>query len=185
MATYVCFILSAAFLQGAVSECSFPEPAANFQNSNYAGTWYEIGKIQTKGGAFFEKNCVCTELGIEMTNNETGDALAHNNCREKEVTGKWTNVTGKLHGEDIQKQGKWLETIYAEVNYTVIAIDDNYSVEYDCVTNARGVSQYCVHVLSRTRDLDNATFSRLMKQAEDMNLNPQKLPITMTKQQGC
>ena len=55
----------------AASTCSFPDPAPNFKNEDYVGRWFEIGKIQTKGGAFFERNCVCTELGISITNPET------------------------------------------------------------------------------------------------------------------
>ncbi len=47
----------------------------------YKGTWYEIGKIQTKGGAFFERNCVCTQLSVSITNEATGDGIADNDCR--------------------------------------------------------------------------------------------------------
>jgi lipocalin len=86
----------------------------------------------------------------------------------------------------MQKPGKWLEEIYGNpVNYTVIAIDTDYSVEYDCVTNSVGVTNYCIHVLSRTREMDQATFDKLIQQAEDMGLNPQGLPVIMTKQEGC
>ena len=61
--------------------CSFPAPAANFQYKGYEGKWYEIGKIQTKGGAFFEKDCVCTELNVSIQDYTSGDGLADNDCR--------------------------------------------------------------------------------------------------------
>ena len=116
--------------------CKYPLPAANFHNIDYTGKWYEIGKIQTKGGAFFEKNCVCTQLDVSIVNNETGDARVLNECRWKTPDGYWVNVTGDLSNEQPTLPGKWLEKIgsSAPVNYTVIAIDNpNYSVEYVCI----------------------------------------------------
>ena len=77
-------------------KCSFPDPAKEFTNERYEGRWYEIGKIQTKGGAFFERNCVCTSLDVTIIDKTTGDGIANNDCREKTVDGKWTNVTGTL-----------------------------------------------------------------------------------------
>jgi apolipoprotein D and lipocalin family protein len=163
--------------------CSFPPPDAKFKYELYEGKWFEIGKIQTKGGAFFEKDCVCTELNIQTLNYTNGDSLADNDCRYKTVDGKWTNVTGTL--SDANPPGKWLETIYGNpVNYTVIAIDENYAVEYDCGTSM-GITNYCVHVMSRDRTMDENLFNSLIQMAEDMGLNPQKLPVTRTMQDGC
>jgi apolipoprotein D and lipocalin family protein len=164
--------------------CSFPPPDPSFTYDKYNGKWFEIGKVQTKGGAFFEKDCVCTELNIQTLNYTTGDALADNDCRSKTIDGPWTNVTGSLY--DPHPAGKWLEKFYDgnPVNYTVIAIGDDYAVEYDCGTSF-GVTNYCVHVMSRTRTMDSDQFQKLMQMAEDMGLNPQGLPVTMTKQDGC
>jgi lipocalin len=109
-------------------ECSYPAPAENFKNSNYEGKWYEIGKIQTFGGAFFEHNCVCTELNVNIKNVTSGDGIADNDCRYKTNDGKWTNVTGNLLNEDLNKPGKWLEEINNNfVNYTVILIGIKYN----------------------------------------------------------
>jgi apolipoprotein D and lipocalin family protein len=169
------------------AQCSFPEPAKGFTNEKYEGRWFEIGKIQTKGGAFFERNCVCTQIGIEITNSESGDGIADNDCRYKTVDGKWTNVTGTLYGEDTSNPGRWLEAIGSgsPVNYTVIALDENYSVEYDCGTSNMGITNYCVHIMSRTPTMDDTTFQQFVDMAESMGLNPQELPVTMTKQEGC
>ena len=53
-----------ALLPLAVSadQCMKPEPDASFTNAAYEGTWYEVGKIQTPGGAAFQKDCVCDAL---------------------------------------------------------------------------------------------------------------------------
>lgn len=179
-------LLSLSLPVAVVSQCSFPAPDPSFTNAMYSGRWFEIGKIQTKGGAFFERNCVCTSLGFQETNSATGDGIADNDCRYKTVDGRWTNVTGNLFGEDLLQPGRWLEQIGngSPVNYTVIAISEDYSVEYDCGTS-NGITNYCIHVLSREPTLDQATFDKLIQDAENMGLNPQNLPITMTLQEGC
>jgi apolipoprotein D and lipocalin family protein len=166
-------------------KCSFPDPAKEFTNERYEGRWYEIGKIQTKGGAFFERNCVCTSLDVTIIDKTTGDGIANNDCREKTVDGKWTNVTGTLTDESLEQQGRWLETIYGSpVNYTVIYMDDDYSVEYDCGTSL-GITNYCVHILSRTPTMPQEKFDELIQMAEDMGLNSQNLDVSMTLQDGC
>lgn len=169
------------------SQCSFPAPAANFKNEDYTGKWYEIGKVQTAGGAFFERKCVCTELNIAINNDPGyGDGYADNDCRKSEVDGKWTNATGALTNEDPQEPGRWLETIGvgSPVNYTVIALGSDYAVEYDCGTSF-GITNYCIHVMSRTRTMDETQFKELMQMAFDMGLNPNDLDIKMTLQDGC
>ena len=96
------------------------------------------------------------------------------------------HAIGVLHDEDlIHAPGRWLETINTNtVNYTVIAISDDYAVEYDCGTSV-GITNYCIHVMSRKPTLDQDTFNKLIQMAEDMGLNPQQLPVQMTKQEGC
>lgn len=187
LAKYSSLLVLAATVTNTVSQCSFPEPAVGFTNEKYSGRWFEIGKIQTKGGAFFERNCVCTQIGIEITNEGTGDGIADNDCRYKTVDGKWTNVTGTLYGEDMSNPGRWLEQIGSgsPVNYTVIALDEDFSVEYDCTTSSAGVTNYCVHIMSRTPEMDEETFQQFVDMAESMGLNPQGLPVTITKQEGC
>jgi len=167
------------------NQCSFPAPAKGFEASKYEGKWYEIGKVQTKGGAFFERKCVCTQLDVTINDQQSLDGIAVNECRESTVDGKWTNVTGQLTDADINQPGRWLETIYGSpVNYTVIYMDDDYSVEYDCGTSL-GITNYCIHILSRTTTMPKAKFDELMKMAEDMGLNPQNLDVQMTLQEGC
>jgi apolipoprotein D and lipocalin family protein len=169
----------------ASAQCSFPAPASTFTYEGYSGKWFEIGKIQTKGGAFFEKDCVCTELNIAVNDYKTGDGVADNDCRSKTIDGKWTNATGTLY--DANPPGKWLEQFSPaspSVNYTVIALGSDYAVEYDCGTSF-GLTNYCVHVMSRTRTMDSTLFQELIAMAESMGLNSQNLPVTMTKQEGC
>jgi len=190
---YVGFLLLMASVLNNISvvafgtECSFPEPDKAFTNAAYEGRWFEIGKIQTSGGAFFERNCVCTELQIKISNSPNlGDGIADNDCRYKTTDGRWTNATGALSEEDPNVPGRWLETIGqgSPVNYTVIALGSDFAVEYDCGTSL-GITNYCIHVMSRTSTMDSDQFDELMQLANAMGLNPQNLPIIMTKQDGC
>jgi lipocalin len=66
------------------------------------------------------------------------------------------------------------------VNYTVIAIGDDYAVEYDC-----GGVNYCVHVMSRRRTMDAALYEKLLSDANAMGLNPLNLQPKKTLQEGC
>jgi apolipoprotein D and lipocalin family protein len=176
------------FFSSCDAGCRSPPAAAGFTNQKYSGDWFEIGKIQTWGGAFFEKDCVCTGLTYEEQNSQTGDSKVVNFCRDKTPSGKYTNITGTLYSENMQNQGAWLEKIdgygTGVANYTIIAIDDSYAVEYDCTTTL-GITNYCIHVLSRTRTMDPAVFNKLIAQAEALDLNPQNLEVKMTKQDGC
>ena len=181
-------VLACLVHHGSAGDCSYPDPAKGFTHEGYEGRWFEIGKIQTKGGAFFEKDCVCTELTASIMDQPNGDGSVDNDCRSKTPDGKWTNVTGTLTGEDPAHPGRWLEHIgpsfAAPVNYTVIALDENTAVEYDCGTSM-GITNYCIHVMSRTRTMEQSTFDSLIKFAEDLGLNPNNLPVSMTKQDGC
>lgn len=87
--------------------CLLPSPSQNFTLKNYEGFWYEIGKIQTKGGAFFEKDCVCTGLDVEIKDMKSGDSHAVNCCRKEKVDAPWTNATASL--EEMDPPGHWKE----------------------------------------------------------------------------
>ena len=56
----VCFILLCGLLGAAQAgwpnqPCRRPPLAGGYTLEGYSGRWFEIGKIQTAGGAFFEK----------------------------------------------------------------------------------------------------------------------------------
>lgn len=85
--------------------CMHPRPAANFNNSAYEGTWYEIGKIQTWGGAIFESECVCTQILVSPAANASYTVV--NSCRQKTPEGPYLNATGQLVNEG--PAGRWDE----------------------------------------------------------------------------
>jgi hypothetical protein len=71
------------------------------------------------------------------------------------------------------------------VAYNVIVLNTgDYSVEYDCFQEV-GVTNYCVHILSRKPTLDIAIVNNILKLAEEFDLNPGKLEYKQTKQENC
>ena len=167
-------------------KCPVPPPAANYLNHSYLGTWYEIGRIQTAGGAIFQQSCVCTELLVNESNTPGVDLSVTNSCRDKTPQGNFINATGGLVNE---REPGWYEEEFIPglptVNYTIIAIGENYSVEFDC-GELFGVVNYCVHVLSRTPTMNAGLLAELVRFANStLDLNIYNLPLNMTNQTGC
>ena len=170
-------------VNGAIS-CVDAPPSSNYTESLYEGFWYEVAKIQTKGGAFFERNCVCTSINVTYSIDGSGDAVAVEACRDKTVTGAVTTVYGDLTYQGTP--GNWIETIVGgvgSVNYTVIEIGDDFAVEYDCGVNNLGAVNYCLHYMSRYQTMDSNLLNQLVSQTA--YLNSQNLPLSMTLQNGC
>ena len=176
------FLFSLALVTADI--CPVPPPAPDYVNHTYLGTWYEIGRIQTAGGAIFQQSCVCTEL---LVNNGTNvDLSVTNSCRDKTPRGNFINATGALVNE---REPGWYEEEFIPgfptVNYTIIAIGEDYSVEFDC-GELFGVVNYCVHVLSRTPTMDAGLLELLIDFANNtLDLNLYNLPFNTTNQTGC
>ncbi len=173
-----------SFISGDI--CPVPPPAPTYENNTYLGTWYEIGRIQTAGGAIFQQSCVCTELLVNTSNTPGVDLSVTNSCRDKTPQGNYINATGGLVNE---REPGWYEEEFLPgfptVNYTIIAIGDTYSVEFDC-GELFGVVNYCVHILSRTPTMEPNLLSELIFFANTtLNLNLYNLPFNITNQTGC
>eukprot|EP01099_Mayorella_cantabrigiensis_P006049 TRINITY_DN498_c0_g1_i2.p1 TRINITY_DN498_c0_g1~~TRINITY_DN498_c0_g1_i2.p1 ORF type:complete len:214 (-),score=63.58 TRINITY_DN498_c0_g1_i2:71-670(-) len=167
-------------------KCSTPDPSDNFTRPAYDGVWFEIAKYQTKGGGFFEKDCVCTYINV--TESGDGKYLVDNVCRDKTPDGEETTAVGELFNEN--PPGAFEERfcpVCPAVSYTIVLIDaqgKNFSVEYDCGISFNTV-QYCVHILSRTPTMDEGTFNWILSEVNKMGLNQFNLPLQYTKQEGC
>ncbi len=109
LALVVLALASSQVLPGASADgCSHPPPAAGFNQSQYRGVWYEIAKIQTAGGAFFEKDCVCTQLNVRAdAGGPASNLLVDNLCRKDTPAGELLNFTGTL--QNATAPGQWQE----------------------------------------------------------------------------
>ncbi|GFN82201.1 prostaglandin-h2 d-isomerase [Plakobranchus ocellatus] len=167
-------------------KCMSPPPSSNFTVGGYSGLWFETGKIQTFAGAFFQRDCVCTTVEVTPEINRTnGDSTAINSCRKLTPQGKYLNATGHL--ENMNPPGKWKQWIFAfapKVDYTVIYLDKDFAVEYDCSVKL-GMTSYCIHILARVPNPDPNKVQRLVDFAEGLGLNTKQLPYKETNHAGC
>ena len=70
-------------------------------------------------------------------------------------------------------------------SYNIILMETNvYSVEYDC-THEFGVTNYCVHILSRTTTLNSTVVTQILQYVQQLDLNTAKLDYVQTKQEQC
>lgn len=176
-------------LSAGAQKCMHPPPAPSFTPEKFQGTWYEIGKIQTWGGAIIEGSCVCTQV---LIGDSTPAGLPINNsCRNKTPQGKFTNATGHLVQRQGLSAGAFEEdfSFGTKANYTIIAMDDEgekYALEYDCEEEFFGlVENYCIHLLSRTPTFDPQLTQELFDEAISLGLNQQNLTMKLTEQTGC
>ena len=186
IAITICIIAS---ILGAVSaaSCLNPAPAKNFSIEAFTGTWYEIGKIQTAGGAFFERNCVCTTVGIAPINGSATDfATVNNTCRNKQPDGKHiTEMATLKKTEQTEVYDEYIGWYAPASKYIVPIFGGDYAVEYDCTVNFWIFENYCIHVLSRTPTLDYGLVQDLLQEAENLGLNQKNLVFKPTLQDGC
>ncbi len=150
-----------------------------------AGRWYEVGKIQTAGGAFFERTCVCTNLVWSVDENGA-DGQVSNICRNKVPSGKLEIFNASLKG-DPQNPGHFAETggYGPPASYNIVYQTGDAAVEYDCVESL-GVTNYCIHLLSRNRTMPDSVVQMLLQLTNvTLGLNYLNLPYHKTMQTGC
>ncbi len=150
--------------------------------------WYEIAKYQTAGGAYWEQDCVCTQLNV--TTALDGRYLADNLCRDKTPLGKLISAVGNLYNES--PPGRFKEQFFPlapSVDYTIAFMGnldgEEYSVEYDCGSTFLTGMNYCVHFLARKPEMSEKLLNYLIDEVNKQDLNQLKLPLQMTKHEGC
>ena len=169
--------------------CLFPAPSSNFTRHAYSGEWYEIAKFQTAGGAYFEKDCVCTQLNVTF-GGTPDEYYADNICRYKTPDGAITNAKGTLFDEG--PSGHFQQNFFPltpAVDYTILLLGEldgeEFSVEYDCGSTYLTGLNYCVHFLSRKPTMSPHVLDHLIAEVNKRGLNFLNLPLQMTKQEGC
>ena len=180
----ICLILSISS-----KKCSFPPGAEGFSLNKYEGTWYEIAKFQTAAGAYWEKNCICTNL---KAGRENSKFLVHNICRDKTKKNKIVEAVGELIDEDLNNPGHYKQKMFwfvPSIDYTIILQGEfngeEYSVEYDCNEVFLLGRNYCVHFLSRKPYMSDELLQILIEKVNELGLNSDNLPLEKTNQEGC
>merc|ERR1711971_459490 len=165
----------------AEDRCNHPPPAENYSNSLYQGRWYEIGKIQTPGGAAFQEGAVCTIATYDAENPENGGGSIGYSSRQDSPDGSFVNATGVLR--ELDAPGHFEQQLYfygipmPSVDYNVIYIDEEVAVDFGY--------DYCVHVLARHPTLSQEKVDKVIAFAESLGLNSQNLEYKVGSHEGC
>merc|ERR550517_1628953 len=170
-------------------KCLHPAPAPGYKDAMYAGRWYEIGKYQTAGGAFFQKGTVCTIATYNPNGEENKGGDIGYSARKKTPDGSWVNATGIL--EPLEPAGHFIQTLEffgfqgPSVDYNVIWLDEDSAIEYDCSEHIFGFLDYCIHFMSRTPTMAPEKLEELQAFVQSLELNTHTLDYSPGDQNQC
>jgi len=173
-------IIISAFLVSSVfsEQCLHPSLAPGFTDEMYAGTWYEVGKYQTFGGAIFQAGTVCTTATYAPWEQEQGGDIGYSS-RKDTPSGSFVNATGTLTA--LETPGHFSQSLVffgiegAAVDYNVVWLDEDSAIEYDCNPHALGYIDYCVHFMSRTPFMHEEKLEELKTFVLESGLNTHDL----------
>ncbi|XP_072028044.1 apolipoprotein D-like [Amphiura filiformis] len=197
---YICLVSFAVFstVSGKPSVrtseiCQDPMPVSNFNYTTFFGRWFEIGKIQTPGGAAFQKGCQCTTA--DHSKSSKPDAEPSNvdtvfGCRKWWPKGLL--VKTKVALTNMNPPGNYTETYFPNIplisfdqKFTVLkrgfdSQNNEYTVTYDC-----SGQEYCIHFMGRQPTIDDTTLEMLINEVIKMGLNPLNIGFERVKQARC
>ena len=123
----------------------------------YAGTWYEIARLPNS----FEKGLECVTATYTLKSNGKIQVLNRGYSVKKD---KYQTARGTAHVPDPAFPGRLKVTFFWPFygNYYITELDEKY--QYALVGDP---SRKYLWVLSRTKELDENTYSRLINVARD------------------
>lgn len=143
----------------------------------YSGRWYEIAKLPNK----FQKQCVGNTTAEYVLKDENIEVI--NRCLKKD--GQFDDAKGKAKIKDKQSNAK-LEVRFAPAalsfipqvwgDYWIIDLEPNY--QYAVIGNP---DRKYLWILSRTPEMNDATYQNILRKIEKMGYNPNKLVKTPQK----
>ena len=142
------------------------EPVSGFDGNRYMGKWYEIARLDHS----FERNL--SNVSAIYTAQEDGMILVENRGFN-DKTGEWKQIEGKARFIQDGTVGSLKVSFFGPFygGYHVIDLDrENYS--YAMVS---GPSRSYLWILSRTMELDEAIYSRLVNRAAELGFDTTKL----------
>ncbi len=140
----------------------------------YAGVWYEIASLPT----WFANDLVCVTATYNLL--EDGKIEVINQGFQSTPDGKLDKITGTAWIPNPEEPGQLKVSFFPIISsqYNIIALDEeDYS--YAMVT---GKNYKFLWILSRTPQMDPATYDMLIQQAEDWGYDVEKIEVT---QQIC
>merc|ERR1712198_253940 len=164
--------------------CLSPQLDDRYTNQLFRGTWYEIGKYQTLGGAFFQRGCMCDVTEVTLEDDYVGDGSVTYTCNKDSVDGIEQSATAELIYDGTPGHFMQKHEYGTPLTYNLVYIDEDSAIEYDCGTSY-GITNYCVHFMSRGPTMTEEKLQKLMAVVDDLGLNVNGLEYESIVQEGC
>ena len=163
-------VASAAY---AKSKTAPVQVVPNIDLQQYAGKWYEIARFPNG----FQRDCV-SDVSANYTVREDGKVSVENSCGTQ--SGKMKNAKGEARRINSKSKDGKLEVRFAPKalsflpavwgDYYVLDLDENYTTS---LVGSSGRSY--LWILSRTPQLDDATYQSLVEKARAQGFDVNKL----------
>lgn len=151
-----------------------PKPVETVDLHRYVGTWYEIARLPI----YFQRHCM-SDVTAHYSLNANGTININNQCKDK--YGELSQAIGIASKDGLDSQLKvsflpkglrWLP--FGKADYWVLALDDNYQYALVGTPNHR-----YLWILSRTPDINPATYQNLLRHAHTQGYAIDNLQRTM------
>jgi len=142
------------------------EPVSDFDGERYLGRWYEIARLDHS----FERDLSNVSAMYAAKENKEISVL---NRGYNEKSGNWKQIEGKARFIDDESIGSLKVSFFGPFygGYHVIELD---RVDYSYAM-VSGPSLSYLWILSRTTELDEAIYSRLVSRAAELGFDTTKL----------
>lgn len=137
----------------------------NVDLNRYRGTWYEIARYPNR----FQRDCA-SDTTAEYTLRKDGKVQVVNSCRQKD--GKTKTARGTAKVADKKSNAKLRVTFFWPFygDYWVIGLSPDY--RYAIVGEPK---RKYLWILSRTPELDEATYRAIVEQIREAGYDPDRL----------
>ena len=153
--------------------CKGPETVSYVDVERYMGQWYQISAYETS----FNEGLV--GVTADYTLLEDGTVRVYNRGYQGSLQGPVDDITGTAKVVDKASNAR-LKVTFPDVpnfpwaNYLIVVLDsENY--QFAVVTDPL---KYTLFVLSRTPQLDEPTYNRILQQLQAKGIDTQKLVAT-------
>ncbi len=170
------FFLAYLFTQqSCITMKSDVKTVSNVDLNKYTGLWYEIASYP----ATFTKGCHCTTAEYQESDNKKYIEVI-NRCRRDSITGNPSKIKGKAYPVKNSSNSKLKVQFFwpFRAPYWIIDLADDYS--WSVVS---GPSKKYLWILSRTPEMEENTYQKILQNLEDRGFDTEKLQLC--KQKGC
>jgi len=135
----------------------------------YIGKWYEIASFPQS----FQEGCFCSTAEYNLTNDDYIEVI--NTCRKNGIIGEIKQVKGKAFIDDASTNAKLKVQFFwpFKGKYWIIELDEDYT--YAVVGHP---NRDYLWILSRTKKMDEKTYTMLLEKIKDKGFDITKLKKT-------